>query len=69
MKKLFPPVVTGPVIVVIGIGLSSTAIKDALGDASFAGTMTMNHFKNILIALFTLAIVVICTISQKDFSR
>lgn len=69
MKKLFPPVVTGPVIVVIGIGLSSTAIKDALGDASFASTMTMNHFKNILIALFTLAVVVVCTIFAKGFFK
>ncbi len=69
IKKLFPPVVTGPVIVVIGIGLSSTAVKDALGDAAFNGTMTTTHFKNILIAFFTLAIVVICTIFAKGFFK
>ncbi len=69
MKKIFPPVVTGPVIVVIGIGLSSTAIKDALGDPAFSGVMTSMHVKNILIALFTLAIVVICTIFAKGFFK
>ena len=69
IKKLFPPVVTGPVIVVIGIGLSSIAIKDSLGDPGFAGTMTSAHVKNILIALFTLAVVIICTIFAKGFFK
>lgn len=69
IKKLFPPVVTGPVIVVIGIGLSSVAINDAFGNLSLAGGFTSAHAKNMLIALFTLGIVVACTIFAKGFFK
>ncbi len=69
IKKVFPPVVTGPVIIVIGIGLSSVAIKDALGDAAFAGTLTASHFQNLMIALFTLALVIIFSIFAKGFFK
>ena len=31
IKKVFPPVVTGPVIIVIGINLAGAAINDATG--------------------------------------
>ncbi len=69
IKKLFPPVVTGPVIVVIGIGLAPTGIKDAIGDPVFNGTFTSMHLENALIALFTMAIVIICTIFSKGFFK
>ena len=69
IKKMFPPVVTGPVIVVIGIGLSSTAINDAFGNLSLAGGFTSAHAKNMLIALFTLAVVVACSIFAKGFFK
>lgn len=67
IKKVFPPVVTGPVIVVIGIGLSSTAIKDCLNDSAFAGTLNSQHAMCLGIALFTLAVVIACTIFAKGF--
>ena len=31
IKKVFPPVVTGPVIILIGLGLASTGVNDASG--------------------------------------
>lgn len=36
IKKVFPPVVTGPVIILIGLGLASTGVNDASG-ANAAG--------------------------------
>lgn len=68
VKKAFPPVVTGPVIIVIGIQLSSTAIADCMG-GSFSNPMNAEYGKNLLIAVFTLAVVIICTIFAKGFFK
>jgi uracil permease len=69
IKKLFPPVVTGPVIVVIGINLSSTAISDATGGISIAEGVSGAALINICIALFTLFVVIICSIFAKGFFK
>jgi uracil permease len=55
IKKLFPPVVTGPVIVVIGLSLASVGVQDASGMNSGdpAGISW-------LIALFVVLVVVLC---------
>ncbi|MEE0776830.1 MAG: solute carrier family 23 protein, partial [Bacillota bacterium] len=37
IRKIFPAVVTGPVIVVIGLNLSSTGINDAMATVEMAG--------------------------------
>ena len=60
LRKLFPPVVTGPVIIIIGLSLTGVGIHDAMGlqptDPFIITTYTMH---NLLIALFTFAIVAI----------
>ena len=60
LRKLFPPVVTGPVIIIIGLSLTGVGIHDAMGllptDAFVITTFTMH---NLLIALFTFVIVAI----------
>lgn len=60
IKKLFPPVVTGPVIVVIGLSLASVAVADASGANS--GDPTGISW---IIALFVLIVVVLCNITKK----
>lgn len=65
IKKIFPPIVTGPVIVVIGIQLSSTAITDCGFNTNFTGEVGLN----VLIALFTLAVVIVCSIFAKGFFK
>ncbi|MBR5535853.1 MAG: uracil permease, partial [Clostridia bacterium] len=65
IKKIFPPIVTGPVIVVIGIQLSSTAITDCGFSANFTAEVGLN----VLIALFTLAVVIVCSIFAKGFFK
>ncbi len=71
IKKVFPPVVTGPVIVVIGIQLSSTAITDCGFGGSLPENLTMNseYALNFGIAFFTLAVVVACSIFAKGFFK
>lgn len=69
VKKLFPPVVTGPVIIIIGINLASTAINDATGWADFSHPLSSATYLNIGIALFTLAVVILCSFIQRGFFK
>jgi len=75
IKKLFPPVVTGPVIVVIGLSLAGVALDDAkgvnTGVAGFtdAGIPIYNNFHipmsiSLSIALFVVIIVVLCNATK-----
>lgn len=69
IKRIFPPVVTGPVIIVIGINLASTAINDATGNLGLADGLTPEVGLNLAIALFTLFVVIIGSICAKGFFR
>ncbi len=69
IKKIFPPVVTGPVIVVIGINLASTAINDATGNLSLTDGMTSAIALNLGIAIFTLFVVILCSIFAHGFFK
>lgn len=69
IKKVFPPVVTGPVIVVIGINLAGTAISDATGNLGLADGLTPEVALNLGIALFTLFIVIAASIFAKGFFK
>lgn len=61
IMKVLPPVVVGPVIVVIGLGLAPTAIDMAMNvDGNYSGT----YFT---VALFTLAVTVIGSLFFKGF--
>lgn len=63
LMKLLPPIVVGPVIMVIGLGLSTTAIDMAMNDpvtGEYNGTL-------FLIALATLFITIIGSVFFKGF--
>ncbi len=56
LRKILPPIVTGPVIIIIGLSLTGVGVKDAFGFVDkcvFDGTA----LKNILIALFVFIVV------------
>ena len=61
--KLLPPVVVGPVIMVIGLGLANTAVGMAMNDAK--GNYSLTY---LMVALVTLAITVACSIFFKTLS-
>jgi uracil permease len=62
LMRLLPPIVVGPVIMVIGLGLASIAVSMATNQA--IGDYSLPHF---LIALFTLACVLVFAIALKGF--
>lgn len=69
IRKFFPPVVTGPVIMVIGITLASVGIGDAFGWADLTKPLEMATYINMGVAVFTLAVVIISTVVGKGFFR
>ncbi|MCT2538037.1 NCS2 family nucleobase:cation symporter [Aquibacillus koreensis] len=61
LMKVLPPIVVGPVIIVIGLGLAPTAIDMAMNvDGSYSG-------KHFAIAIATLAITIIGSLFFKGF--
>lgn len=62
IMKLLPPIVVGPVVMVIGLALAHTAVNMAMNGAD--GKYSFTHFS---VALVTLAITIICSIFGKDF--
>ncbi|MBO4512858.1 MAG: uracil-xanthine permease [Victivallales bacterium] len=70
IRKIFPPVVTGPVIIIIGLSLTGPAIKDVFdlwgGDIAATG-VTTTHLCNAAIAIFTFAIMAIGMNRSKGF--
>ncbi len=69
IKKIFPAVVTGPVIIVIGLNLSNTGISDAMSTVELAGGATSAVWISVLIALVTLVTVIVCSIFAKGFFK
>lgn len=62
IMKLLPPIVVGPVVMVIGLGLAHTAVNMAMNNAD--GKYSFTHFS---VALVTLAITIICSIFGRGF--
>lgn len=67
--KVIPPIVTGPIIMIIGISLSKVAIGDATNWADLAAPLNGGVMLNIGIALFTLAIVAWGMVYAKGFLK
>ncbi|ALF10081.1 solute carrier family 23 protein [Parageobacillus thermoglucosidasius] len=57
IMKLLPPIVVGPVIIVIGLGLANTAVSMAMNGPD--GKYSFTHFS---VALVTLAATIICSV-------
>lgn len=65
LMKLLPPIVVGPVIIVIGLGLAPTAVDMALYDMSSGSKVySLQYFT---VAAFTLLLTIVCAIFLKGF--
>lgn len=63
INRLFPPIVVGPVIVVIGLRMSPTAIHNALyASGDFSTT-------SLIISLSVVATMVLCSVIDRSFFR
>lgn len=63
LLRLLPPIVVGPVIMVIGLGLASVAVNMAENTAA-GGPYSLQHF---LVALFTLGTILVFSLVLKGF--
>ncbi|WP_163101433.1 solute carrier family 23 protein [Peribacillus alkalitolerans] len=70
LMKILPPVVVGPVIMVIGLGLAGTAVNMAMyaNPGAPAGELVYSN-THILVALVTLGVTIICSIFAKGFLK
>lgn len=66
IKKIFPPVVTGPVIIIIGLSLTGTAIKDAMNHWD-GSDLNLSHLINACVAIFTFTIMAVGMNRRKGF--
>ncbi|MGX1194021.1 solute carrier family 23 protein [Metabacillus sp. SLBN-84] len=62
IMKLLPPIVVGPVIIVIGLSLAGTAVDMAMNNPE--GEYNLTYFS---VALVTLAITIVCSVAFKGF--
>lgn len=62
VNRLFPPIIIGPMIIVIGLGLAGTAVQNA-------GFVTNSDWREIVTALVTFAIAVYITARGRGFIR
>ncbi|MDN5345780.1 uracil-xanthine permease family protein [Petrotoga halophila] len=65
-RKIFPPIVSGTVVMLIGLGLIETAITDIGGGA---GASNFGNVQNLAIALFVLIVIVIANIYGKGIIK
>ena len=62
IDRLLPPIVIGPMIMVIGLGLASSAVSNA-------GFVAGGEWKNMLIAMFTFVVTALFSTKAKGFFR
>ncbi|XJZ51694.1 uracil-xanthine permease family protein [Lactobacillus delbrueckii subsp. bulgaricus] len=62
LDKILPPIVVGPIIIVIGLSLATTAANDAMFNSS--GKYSLTYFG---VAIFTLVITIIFNMFLKGF--
>lgn len=62
IDRLLPPIVIGPMIVVIGLGLASSAVSNA-------GLVAGGDMKNVVVALFTFLFTAIVSTKAKGFFK
>ncbi len=73
LNRLLPPIIVGPMIMVIGLGLSATAITEtgllAPTAANLASNPWAGDYRAILVALFTMTFISVIAIKSKGFLK
>jgi len=64
LRKILPPIVTGPVIIIIGLSLTGVGVKDAFGFGAEC-VFDLKALQNIFIALFVFTVVMFGMNSRK----
>lgn len=69
IRSFFPPIVTGPVIVVIGITLAPVAIGNIITTHNADGVQFASTLQNWIIALIVISVIIIASIFAKGFFK
>ena len=69
IQKLLPPVVVGPVIMVIGLGLASVAVNMAMGKAGDGSAQLVEYNTAIIISLASLITTIIVAVYARGIFR
>ncbi|GLT15113.1 uracil-xanthine permease family protein [Vibrio algivorus] len=69
IHKLLPPVVVGPVIMVIGLGLAPAAVNMALGKSGDGGIQIVAHDSALWISAISLIVTIILSVMGKGFFK
>ena len=69
IHKLLPPVVVGPVIMVIGLGLAPAAVNMALGKSGDGGIQIVPHDAALWISAVSLLVTIALSVLGKGFFR
>ncbi|MGO2341881.1 uracil-xanthine permease family protein [Vibrio litoralis] len=69
IHKLLPPVVVGPVIMVIGLGLAPAAVNMALGKSGDGGIQIVAHDAALWISAVSLIVTIILSVMGKGFFK
>lgn len=65
IKKLLPPIVIGPMIMIIGLSLSSSAVSQI----GISSTATSVDYKGVIVALFTFLVTALVMLKGKGFLK
>lgn len=69
IRSFFPPIVTGPVIVVIGITLAPVAIGNIVTTHNADGVQFASTLQNWIIALIVITVIIVASIFAKGFFK
>jgi uracil permease len=69
IRRLLPPVVVGPVIMVIGLGLASVAVNMAMGKAGDGSAQLVDYPLAILISMSSLVTTIVVAVFAKGIFR
>jgi uracil permease len=69
IRRLLPPVVVGPVIMVIGLGLASVAVNMAMGKAGDGSAQLVDYPLAILISMASLVTTIVVAVFAKGIFR
>ena len=69
IRRLLPPVVVGPVIMVIGLGLASVAVNMAMGKAGDGSAQLIDYPLAILISMASLTTTIVVAVFAKGIFR
>ncbi|MFN3579559.1 MAG: uracil-xanthine permease family protein [Pseudomonas sp.] len=69
IQRLLPPVVVGPVIMVIGLGLASVAVNMAMGKAGDGSVQLVDYSTALIISMSALATTIVVAVFAKGIFR